>query len=235
MFKKFLLAVALLCGSTSVAQAAPAVVTIRVLEIGDSTRFTFNWSAVQGQTTYDVLTYSEPRNFYVEQFRVVTGTSWSVTVPRAALRDNMLIQADVRESAPTKYSAITYRKNPKAPVAFPMTITVVNDSIRITAATCSGLSAPTLGCRIAISGTVGTTPIVFPAVPDQALGQTLNLRVAVTCTSQAPIGVTIASRGFNADGVLSAPTAATGTATCPAGLPGQPGTFTVTVTPQQTP
>ena len=117
----------------------------------------------------------------------------------------------------------------KAPDAFGVVASVAGDTVRVSAAACQ-VSGPTVACRVAVSGTVGTTAIVFPAVADLLPGQSVNVSAPMVCTARAPIGITVASRGLNADGVLSAPTAATGTAVCPAGLPGVPGTFTVTIT-----
>jgi hypothetical protein len=118
----------------------------------------------------------------------------------------------------------------KAPAPFGVVAEVAGDTVRVSAAACQVSGSATVSCRVAVSGTVGTTAIAFPAVADLLPGQSVNVSAAIVCTDRAPIGVTVASRGVNADGVLSAPTAATGTAVCPAGLPGQPGTFTVTVT-----
>ena len=118
----------------------------------------------------------------------------------------------------------------KAPDAFGVTTAVAGDTVRVSAAACQVTGTATVACRVVLSGAVGTTPIVFPAVSDLLPGQSVNVSAAIICTDRAPIGVTVASRGVNADGVLSIATASTGIAACPAGLPGVPGTFTVTVT-----
>lgn len=119
----------------------------------------------------------------------------------------------------------------KAPRPFAAALAVA-DTLRITAPACQVVGAPTVGCAVALTGTVGAAQIVFPAQPNLAPGQTLTVSVNVTCTDRAPISVSIASRGFNSNTPpdFSAVTIGTGTATCPAGLPGQPGSFTVTIT-----
>ena len=120
----------------------------------------------------------------------------------------------------------------KAPDAFaPALAVVAADTIRVTANACVVSGAPTVGCAVALTGTVGTTAITFPAQPNLLPGQTLTVAVQITCTDRAPISVSVASRGFNSNTPpdYSAATIGTGTATCPAGLPGQPGAITVNV------
>ena len=231
MFKRISLLVGLLlCGVTTVAHAAPEILTIRTTEFGDSTRFTIQWSEVPGETTYDVLTYSTPRNFYIEQYRVVTGTRWTITVPRASLSDGMIIRAQVRESRPTTYAAITYRKIPRLPFEFSTEVSLVGDSLLVSATACS-VSLPSIGCRLSIAGTIGGTPLTFSPISDLGPGQTLDIVRPIVCASSAPISVTVASRGFNIDGQLSGAVTATGTTTCPSAPPPPSGDFTVTIIP----
>lgn len=90
--------------------AKPTIVAVTATEVGDSTRIRISWPAVQGRTTYDVITHSVPRSALLEQVRVVTGTSWTISVPRSIMQDNMLVVANVRASSPTNYAAITYRR-----------------------------------------------------------------------------------------------------------------------------
>jgi predicted peptidase len=108
--KKLLLAL-MLC--LPVAAQAQQPIKIRTTEVADSTRYTITWTAVAGATTYDVLTFSNPRNLYLEQLRVVTGTTWTITAPRAAVADSTRFYVNVRQSNPTKYAAITYRTPPQ--------------------------------------------------------------------------------------------------------------------------
>lgn len=105
--KKLLLALLLLVAPAVASAQSP--IRVRTLEIGDSTRYTITWAAVSGASTYDVLTFSNPRNLFLEQLRVVTGTSWTITVPRAAIADSTRFYVNVRKSDPTTYGAITYR------------------------------------------------------------------------------------------------------------------------------
>lgn len=116
------------------------------------------------------------------------------------------------------------------PRAFAAPMELSADTARVTFAACN-VSAPTVGCRVTLSGTIAGNAITFPAVADLTPGQTKTVAVAVSCStvSQA-ISVTVSSRGLNGDGDPSPPTTATGSATLPACAPGQPGAFTVTIT-----
>ena len=91
-------------------------IRVRTTEIADSTLYTITWEAVGGATTYDVLTFSNPRNLYLEQLRVVTGTRWLIKVARASVADSTRFYVNVRVSNPTKYGAITYRLPPPGEV-----------------------------------------------------------------------------------------------------------------------
>lgn len=114
------------------------------------------------------------------------------------------------------------------PAAFGVPMEVRGDTARVSFEACA-ITAPSVGCRVTPTGAVGGTAITFPTIADLAPGQSTTLSVNITCTDRAPVSITIASRGFNADGVLSTATSATGTATCPAGSPTQPQPFTVTI------
>ncbi len=112
--------------------------------------------------------------------------------------------------------------------SFALATEVRADTVRVTAAACN--TAPfAVACRVTLSGTIGGTAISFASVPDLTIGQSVSVAVNVTCSNRAAISVTVTSRSLNADGDLSAPTSATGAATCPASPPGQQQTFTVTV------
>lgn len=119
----------------------------------------------------------------------------------------------------------------KAPEPFAPGLAVAADTIKITANACVVSGAPTVGCAVVLAGTVGATPITFAAQPNLLPGQPLTVSVQITCTDRAPISVSVSSRGFNSNTPpdFSAPTVGTGTATCPAGLPGQPGAITVNI------
>lgn len=119
----------------------------------------------------------------------------------------------------------------KAPAAFAPALDVAADTIRVTANACVVSGAATVGCAVVLTGTVGTTPIAFPAQPNIAPGQTLNVTVPITCTDRAPISVSVSSRGFNSNSPpdFSAATIGTDAKVCPAGLPGQPGAITVQI------
>jgi hypothetical protein len=103
---------------TSLAEAqtypAPPSLTIAVTEKTDgTTQFRFSWQTVPGYSTYDLLTFSRPRIFELEQLRAVTGTSWTITVPRSALTDSMFIYGSVRVSpASPRYASIVHRLPP---------------------------------------------------------------------------------------------------------------------------
>lgn len=123
----------------------------------------------------------------------------------------------------------------KAPAAFAPALEAAADTIKITANACVVSGGVTAGCDVALTGSVGSgavmTPINFPAQPKLLPGQMLVVAVQVTCTDRAPITVTVTSRGFNSNTPpdYSAPTVGTGTAVCPAALPGQPGAITVQI------
>ena len=104
--KRLLLAL-LLC--LPIAASAQQPIRVRITEIGDSTRYSISWIAVPQSTTYDILTFSNPRNLFLEQFRVVTGTSWTIMAPRAGVLDSTRFYVSVRVSNPTTYASITYR------------------------------------------------------------------------------------------------------------------------------
>ena len=87
----------------------PTSISIKKTELTDSTKFTISWSSVPNYTSYDVITYSNPRRFELEQIRVVTGTSWIITVPRTSLKSGLKFYVSVRVSmSPPKYGSITY-------------------------------------------------------------------------------------------------------------------------------
>jgi hypothetical protein len=113
------------------------------------------------------------------------------------------------------------------PFAAPME--VVADTVRLTFAPCDA-DEPTVACRVAVTGTVGTTPITFPALADVPIGGTAVVTATFTCTALQTVSVTATSRGVNRSGVLSAPQSATATAVCPDGAPNVPRSFVITIT-----
>jgi hypothetical protein len=119
----------------------------------------------------------------------------------------------------------------KAPAAFGAQLDAAADTIRVTANACVVSGAPTVGCAVVLTGTVGAAPIVFPAQANLLPGQTLNVVVPITCTDRAPISVSVSSRGFNSNTPpdFSLATVGTGTAVCPAAPPGVPGAITVQI------
>jgi hypothetical protein len=128
MFKK-IFTLMLLCTTPLVAQTAQVVTTsaptIRVAEVGDSTKFTINWPTVQGSLFYDFGMFGNPRAFDVEMVRTITGTpTWTVTALRTNLYDGMKIYVTIRTVssagiflAPIRAS-ITYYKPVPPPQAF---------------------------------------------------------------------------------------------------------------------
>lgn len=97
----------------SVPNPMPSSVSVKVTELTDSTRFKISWTAVNGYPSYDVLTFSNPRKFELEQLRLVTGTSWTITVPRNVIPDGTKFYVSVRVSMSSpKYAAITYHAPP---------------------------------------------------------------------------------------------------------------------------
>ena len=103
------------------AQQIPATIAIKTTQTATNLTFTITWSTVAGQPTFDVLTFSNPRMFATEELRVVTGQTWSVTVPRAGLPDSLQFYASVRASNTPRYGAITYRNVPAAPTKITVT------------------------------------------------------------------------------------------------------------------
>lgn len=94
----------------------PTSINIRTIAVNDSTtNFTFSWPLITGYPTYDLITFSNPRMFELEQFRVVTGNSWTISVPNNKLVDSLLVYGSVRVSMRPRYGAITYRP-PTTPV-----------------------------------------------------------------------------------------------------------------------
>jgi len=111
MMYKLGLLIGLLLPATAVAQK-PVSVRIATTDMVDSVRFTVSWpkltTATTTYNTYDVLTFSNPRLFETEQLRIVTGTSWSLTVPKSKLSNGLVFYASVRTSSTPTYGAITY-------------------------------------------------------------------------------------------------------------------------------
>ena len=121
MKKLFLLALLAFAPMTLHAQQIPATIAIKTSQTATNLTFTITWSAVTGQPTFDVLTFSNPRMFATEELRVVTGQSWTVTMARAGLPDSFQFYASVRTSAAPRYGAITYRNVPAAPKSITVT------------------------------------------------------------------------------------------------------------------
>lgn len=90
----------------------PSSVSIRTIQTTDTTTFTISWTPVPNYSTYDLIVFSNPRQFVLEQFRVVTGNTWSIKVPRSQLQDSTLLYASVRVAMSPKYASITYRTPP---------------------------------------------------------------------------------------------------------------------------
>jgi len=111
MLYKLGLLISLLLPVSAVAQK-PVSVRITTTDMVDSVRFTVSWPKLVTVTTtyntYDVLTFSNPRLIETEQLRVVTGTSWSLTVPKNKLSAGLKFYASVRVSSTPTYGAITY-------------------------------------------------------------------------------------------------------------------------------
>jgi hypothetical protein len=131
--RKFLLILGLMLLAASVmAQTpAPSSTIIRVTELVDSTRLRISWTPVPGYSSYDVNTFSSPRKFELEQVRLVTGTSWTITVPRSAMMDGTKFYASVRASMSTpKYASITYDMPPVQITS----LSVKPDSLNLTTA-----------------------------------------------------------------------------------------------------
>jgi hypothetical protein len=110
--KRFVLGLLLLFAPIVVSAQIPSDINIRTIEAPDTTTFTISWTQVPGYSTYDLIVFSNPRQFVLEQFRVVTGTSWSIKVPRSQLRDSTLLYASVRVAMSPRYGSITYRMPP---------------------------------------------------------------------------------------------------------------------------
>lgn len=117
--------------ATPVIAQSPTSVIIRVTELVDTTQIRISWSAVPGATTYDVITFSNPRQFELEQFRVVTGLSWTIRVPSIQMMDSTRFYASVRVSTSPKYASITYR-TPLPPQNIISAITALPDSTSLT-------------------------------------------------------------------------------------------------------
>ena len=116
-----------------------------------------------------------------------------------------------------------------SPRPFAAPLSIVADTVRLTFAPCDA-DEPTVACRVAVTGTVGQTPIVFPAVADVAVGGTAVVSASFTCTALQTISVTATSRGVNRSGQVSAPQTATATTQCADGAPNVPRSFTIQIT-----
>jgi len=116
-----------------------------------------------------------------------------------------------------------------SPRPFSAPLEVVADTVRLTFAPCDA-DEPTVACRVAVTGTIGATPITFPALADVPVGGTATIAASLTCTALQQISVTATSRGVNRSGVPSAPQSATATAVCPDGAPNVPRSFVITIT-----
>lgn len=105
--------------SVMVAQK-PTSVRITTVDMVDSVKITVSWPKLTNYNTYDVLTFSNPRLFETEQLRIVTGTSWSLFIPKSKLVDGLKFYASVRASSTPTYGSITY-----TPVVTPPPDTVI--------------------------------------------------------------------------------------------------------------
>ena len=116
-----------------------------------------------------------------------------------------------------------------SPRPFGAPLEIVADTVRLTFAPCDA-DEPTVACRVTVAGTVGQTPIVFPAVADVAVGGTAVVTATFACTALQTISVTATSRGVNRSGQVSDPQTATATTACPDGAPNVPRSFTIQIT-----
>jgi hypothetical protein len=118
MLYRIFLAMCLFLAPSAIVAQRPTTVRITTTDMIDSVKITVSWPKLITVTgtynTYDVLTFSSPRLFETEQFRVVTGTSWTLMVPKTKLVAGTKFYASVRVSSLPTYGAITY-----APVTIP--------------------------------------------------------------------------------------------------------------------
>lgn len=107
--KRIIFALMMMFVPIVVSAQVPSKININTTQSPETTTFTITWTKVPGYSTYDLIVFSNPRQFVLEQFRVVTGNSWSIKVPRTQLQDSTLIYASVRVAMSPKYGSITYR------------------------------------------------------------------------------------------------------------------------------
>lgn len=110
--KRIIFALLFLFVPIVISAQVPSSISIKTTELTDTTMFTISWSRVTGYSTYDLIVFSNPRQFELEQFRVVTGNTWSIKVPRSRLQDRTLLYASVRVAMSPRYGSITYRIPP---------------------------------------------------------------------------------------------------------------------------
>jgi len=118
----------LLCAPMAVQAQSP--ITIKVTEIGDSTKFTITWKAVTNNLYYEFGSFSNPRVFDLEMIRTITGTpTWTITALRANLKDSLpfyvtiktavTLQGNIAGFLPAARASITYRLPPPPAVPAP--------------------------------------------------------------------------------------------------------------------
>lgn len=117
------------------------------------------------------------------------------------------------------------------PRSFATPMEISSDTLKISFSACNA-SAPTVGCQVVLSGTVGSTAINFPTIANLGIGESKIVTTNIICTDRAPISVTVTSKGLNADGIGStaSTTVSTGTGMCSAGGATAPLSFQVTIT-----
>lgn len=126
MLYKVALALCLLLTPSIVVGQRPTSVRITTTSTTDTVKITVSWPKLVTTSgtynTYDVLTFSNPRLFETEQLRVVTGTSWTLAIPKNKMVDGLKFYASVRVSTTPTYGAITYTRA-SLPNPYPIIIT----------------------------------------------------------------------------------------------------------------
>lgn len=126
MLYKVALALCLLLTPSIVVGQRPTSVRITTTSTTDTVKITISWPKLVTVTgtynTYDVLTFSNPRLFETEQLRVVTGTSWTLAIPKNKMVDGLKFYASVRASSTPTYGAITYT-TATLPNPYPIVVT----------------------------------------------------------------------------------------------------------------